>query len=211
MDKNFKDKKAIAGHGIEGAKFALRGASPKVLKPVLYSKAIGLNSLLQKQDLYADNRNIGSVPSDMGYDGTYTTTAQDRAFETALGFLLETEKGLVTPDLTVYKKIDLYYEYKELLEEGDDYTVKVWLLNVEVGKPSVQQSTDANNITTGDYVYPIKIMGDYIMSEENEPEAFYRDDNGNKKKALFIRSLPGVEGYKDFEKSVPVPVIPDEE
>lgn len=196
---------AAAYHGIANAKYAFRSADGKpgtTVNDLMYAKSISFEPQVEEQPVYANDQKVLALVSDKGFTGSLGTTAQDRVLEKGLGHVVDTAQGVATVNLITYKRCDLYYEYKETVP-GATYTVKVWVLNVEVSKPSsVEHNTDEENPTIGEYAYPITVYGDKIMSATgNTP---YRDANGNELVATKVISLPGEDGYDTFGDAVPV-------
>lgn len=195
---------AAAYHGISNAKYAMRDASGKPgsdVKSIAYAKAISFEPTVEETAVYANDAKVLSLVADKGFTGTLGTTAQDRELETALGHMVDTAVGAATINLISYKRADIYYEYKETTPTAT-YTVKVWVLNVEISKPSsVEHNTDEDQPTIGEYEYPITVYGDKILASTGEDT--YRDANGNELTATKVVKLPDDDGYDTFGDSVP--------
>ena len=202
MPTNY-NKQAAAYHGISGAKYALRtnGAPGTPVVAIEYAKSMSFAPQVEEQPVYANDRKVLALVSDTGYTGSLGTSAQDRGFETALGHIMTTAQGQATVNLLGHKRADLYYEYKEESEGGVVYTVKVWALNVEVGKATLEHATDENTAKIGEYAYPITVYGDKIKAATGD--GYYRDANGNELTATSVISLPGDTGYATFGDTVP--------
>lgn len=196
---------AAAYHGIANAKYSLRGTDGKpgsTVVDLLYAKSISFEPQVDEQAVYANDQKVLALVSDKGFTGSLGTTAQDRALEKGLGHIVDVAQGVATVNLISYKRADVYYEYKETTPSAT-YTVKVWVLNVEISKPSsVEHNTDEEQPTIGEYAYPITVYGDKIQNSTGT--GTYRDANGNELVATKVISLPGDDGYDTFGDAVPV-------
>lgn len=194
--------KAAAYHGIENTKFALKkdGAytAPFDIK---YARGLSLNKALTATSKYADNRKVLDIPSDKGYDGELTTTAQDVGLELELGYMLEGEDGLMDLKVTSFPRGALYYEVTLEYEEEPSETIKVWLLGAELRKGNLQYNTDEENLNLGDYTYPLVVFGDPLMKAGGADE--YRDSRGNTKRCFMIYKYSDDPDYEAFENQVP--------
>ncbi len=199
------NKQAAAYHGIQNGKYAVRTADGKPGTDIVdfpNLKSISFDPTVDQQPVYANNAKIMAIVSDQGYTGAFGTTAQDRAFEIALGHVMAVSGGLADVNLNSFKRIDIYYEYNEKTANGSPYVVKVWALNTEISKASKSHSTDTNTAALGECSYPMTIYGDKIM--DSEGTKVYRDANGNELTATRVISLPGDTGYEAFDDKVPV-------
>lgn len=204
MAEDYK-KQAPAYHGITNAKYTMRtadGTPGSEVKEIPFVKSISHEPQVESQEVYASDRKVLTIPSDKGSTGNLGTTAPYRTLELDLGQLLEVEGATAEVQITGYKRVDLYYEYTETTESGLSYKVKVWALNVEVGKASRTHTTDENTATIGEYQYPITIYGDKV--KDSTGEAVYQDENGNEITASMVISVPGDSRYAAFDKTVPV-------
>lgn len=204
MDKKFNEQ-SPAYHGVDNAKYSMRGDDGSVGKTVVkfpYIKSVSFEPTLEQQPIYANNQKILATVSDQGYTGSIGTTAQDRDFEKSLGQIMDVSNGLADVNLNSLKRFDYYYEYKEETKNGVLYTVKVWVLNCEATKASKNHQTDTNTNTIGEYSYPLTVYGDKIM--DSEGKEVYTDENGNELTATRVISVPSDAGYKTFGDSVPI-------
>ncbi|WP_071428271.1 major tail protein [Merdimmobilis hominis] len=198
-------KQAPAYHGITNAKYALRddsGAPGTEVKEIPYIKSISHEPQVEAQEVFANDSKVLTIPSDQGSTGSLGTTAPYRALEIDLGQLMEVDGATAEVKITGYKRVDLYYEYSETTQSGINYKVKVWALNVEMGKATRSHATDENTATLGEYQYPITIYGDKV--KDSTGSAVYQDANGNEITATMVISVPGDANYADFGKTVPV-------
>ena len=199
--------KAAAYHGIEGVKFAPRGADgtyasgEKILK-VLYAKSLNPSALLEDQEMYADDRLLFRVPNDKGYDLELGTTAPDPELEMAQGFAMEGAAGLLDVNQVAYPRGALYYEHIQLDINGRPSKVKTWMLNVELGKGVNTHTTDESSVNFGATTYKGRVYGEDLMAAEGS--APYLDDNGMGRKAFMATCWPGDAGYATFGDAVPV-------
>ena len=144
------------------------------------------------------------MPLDNGYTGNYGCTGQDFEFEEDIGLLIKLDDGSYADvNLTDTDREELYFEKTVKPSKGKAFILKAWIYGVEYGKPSKNSATNTNNLTIGDYQYPITVFGEKVMTPENKP---YADDLGNEKTAWIIYRLPGDEGYETFGDAPPAPV-----
>lgn len=202
------DKQSAAYHNIANAKYAVRDADGKHGETVVdfaFAKSASFDPQVETQAVFANGGQILSLVSDNGYTGGFGTTAPDRDFEKAVGQAAELNEGLATLKLIGMKRFDFYYEYQEITVNQVTFTVKVWVLNVEAAKPSLNNETSTTTATIGAYSYPITVYGEKIKAAAGGE--YYRDENGNELYAVRIVSMPGDPGYTEFEKTVPTPTM----
>lgn len=200
------DKSTGAYFGIKNTKYCIRdeeGTRGTEVKELGKSKTLSLNPLFNKQEVYADDEVVVSVPSDKGYDGSYGCTGQNTEFEKAIGQLTALGENIGGVEVVDLQRFDMYYEHTVKPVKGKSYVVKTWLLNMEANKPSIQNDTNTENLTIGQYQYPIKVYGDRVMT--NDGTKVYTDERGFEKKCFLIRSVPGDSNYETFAESVPEP------
>lgn len=199
---------AVGYHGVDAAKYKSRSGTAAVTD-MAFIKNISLDRQVSKTAQYANNRMVCNLPKDNGYTGNLGTTAQDTAFETALGMIVTLDSGAqATVSRGSIPRMDFYYEFAQVNESGVSEIVKVWLLNVEFTEPSLNNATDQESHTFGDYIYPFTVYGDRLKA--NSGSADYVDDNGNKLNCYRIMSFPDDDGYAAFGATVPVPKMPAE-
>lgn len=194
-----------AYHNIMGAKYAMRsatGAPGTAIKESPFSKSLALDASVETQPVHADGINVLTLISDQGYTGSYGVTGRDAEMESDLGFTIDTTAGTASILTVQNKRLDLYYEYYEYTPEGVKYVVKVWVLNLEMRKPSKAHNTDTNTATIGEYSYPITVYGEKIKASDGTTD--YRDENGNILYATHVTAVPGDENYSNFEATVPI-------
>ena len=198
--------KGAAYHGIEGVKFAPRAADgtyatgDKILK-VLYAKSLNPSALRDDQEMYADDRLLFRVPNDKGYDVELGTTAQDPELDKVQGFSMEGSVGLLDVSQVAYPRGALYYEYFQRDANGVPAKIKVWLLNMEMGKGAKTHTTDESSVNFGAVTYPGRVYGEPLMAASGSAE--YLDDNGVGRKAFMVSCWPGDTGYATFGDTVP--------
>lgn len=193
---------AAGYHGVDNLQYAVRGETPEI-KSMRYARNISLNPVLENADQYANNKLILQIPRDNGYEGELGTTAPDPDFDAALGYTMEGAAGHMRVGAVRYKRVDLYYEVT-FESEANTRVRKVWLLNCQVGKPAETAATDTSSFEFGNHVYPIRVYGDTALTDA---ETIYRDEGGNKRVVTMVYADPGDDGYDDFDKSVPQPII----
>lgn len=200
-------KRAVAYHGISNVKFAPKsqGTYATDFIPIAYATALGLTAKLEGAELFADNRLVCRVPSDQGYDGEIGTTSPCPALEKAAGYALDGASGIVGTNVTSYLRGALYYEFIETDADGQNSTVKAWMLNVEIGKGSENHATDTNTVQFGSYSYPYTCYGDTLKAADGTAD--YVDANGMGRLAFTYTARPDDEGYATFGSSVPVPKV----
>lgn len=199
------ENRTPAYHNIAGAKYAMRdatGAHGATIKDSPFSKSLTMDASVETQPVYADGISVLTLISDQGYTGSYGVTGRDSAMEADLGFTIETAAGTASILTVQNKRLDLYYEYYEYTPQGQRYVVKVWVLNLEMRKPSKAHNTDTNTATIGEYSYPITVYGEKIKAADGTTD--YRDANGNILYATHVTAIPGDAAYDDFEKTVPI-------
>ena len=199
--------KPLAYAGIRNGRYSKRLADGKRgtdAKGLPYAISLVLNPAFSVQDRYADDRKIIAIPSDQGYTGTYGCTGQDVDFELDLGQLIALDNGTIAAvKVTYMERFDLYFEYTVHPTGARAFTVKAWVLGVELGKPSMTHNTNTESVTMGDYQYPLTAYGETVMGENDEP---YRDAEGFERVALIVKSVPGDADYANFHKAPPEPV-----
>ena len=202
-----KDKRPLAMYGLKNVKYAKRtadGEPGEAAIPLPKGKSLQLNTAINMTEVYANDERILMIPADQGYNGTYGCTGQDLEFEEKIGFLIKLDDGTYA-DIKIndMERIELYFERTFKPAEGSAFVMKAWIYGAELGKPSKNSQTNTQNITIGDYQYPINVYGETILEEADKP---YCDDNGNELVALMIISVPGDDGYKTFGEKPPKPV-----
>lgn len=207
MEQNYNEQ-SVAYHGIKNAKYAIRenGVPGSTVVPFKFAKSVSFDPSVEQSPIYFNNVKVMNVINDQGYTGAFGTSAQDRAFEEALGLIMSVENGTADININTLKKFDMYYEYVENTDSDLQYIVKVWALNIETSKPSKAHTTDTNSLALGEYSYPITVYGDKI--KKSTGDEIYRDKNGNEITATRVICLPCDEGYDDFDKSVPIVKMP---
>ncbi|MCL2771971.1 MAG: hypothetical protein FWD71_01360 [Oscillospiraceae bacterium] len=203
-----KKDKPYAFAGVRNAKYALRDDDGKIsdsAKSVELPKAksLVLNPVVNTQDVYADDTKLIAILSDQGYTGTYGCTGQDEDFEEALGLIMELNSGLtVALKLTSQIRFDLYFEYTFYPAGKKPFIMKTWIYGVELGKPSINHSTNTQNVTIGEYQYPLTVYGEMVLDENDKP---LTNEEGFELVALMAHSRPGDDNYDTFGDAPPIP------
>lgn len=203
MAENYKNQ-SPAYHGIRNAKYSVRGddgAAGSAVVSMAFAKSISFEPAVETLDVFANDQKVLALISDKGYTGEFGTTAQDRAFESAIGQSIEIANGTADVNLIGYKRFDLYYEYTEYTSSNVPYTVKVWVLNVEASKATKEYNTNEDTPAIGEYLYPITVYGEKI--KDSEGTGTYKDANGNELVATRIIAVPSDEGYAAFGDAAP--------
>lgn len=197
-------KRTAAYHGIKNVKYSMRTSDNKpgvAIKSSLYSKALTLDPQIDTVPVYADDKTVMTLTSDQGFTGSYNTTGRDADMENDLGFTETLANGAEAELNSIgSKRLDMYYEYIEYTDNQQPFTVKVWLINCELRKPSRAHSSDTNTKTIGEQGYPLTVYGDKLMEDATKT---YKDANGNERYATRVISVPGDSGYETFETKVP--------
>lgn len=201
------ETQALAYMGVEGGKYAIADDTGDYGTPVALKnlKSIPINVEASDTPIYSDNIMKKNLRTDNGYKGSIGVSAQDRAFEKALGFAMDGAGGLMQVSGTGYKKVAFYFESKEEADFGS-YTVKCWLLNCEVGKANRAHNTNTNAPAMGEYSYPLTVKGEKVMNAAGTAE--YTDAAGNTQVCTLYIAVPGDTGYDTFGASVPEPKVP---
>lgn len=203
-------KQATSYQGVSNGAIAIKGESgygtPKKLP---YLKSIPLTPSVGETPIFANNVRIETAIADTGFTGSIGTTAQEREIEKALGQIIDGANGDLNVNLISYVKAAIYYEFIQKTPEGIPYVVKNWLLNVEIGKASLnhQSMTDTSNI--GEYTYPIIVLGELVQNAAGTED--YVDEHGVTRTCFRISAFPDTPGYATFSESVPVPKVANQE
>lgn len=197
---------AVGYHGVDSAKYKSR-AEAVTIAAMDFIKNISLERQINTTPQYANNRLLCKLPTDNGFTGNLGTTAQDTAFETALGMIKTLADGTqATVSRSGSPRVDFYYEFKQVTDANVSQVVKVWLLNVEFAEPSENHETDTESKAFGNYIYPFTVYGDRLKASAGTAD--YVDANGNRLDCYRIMSFPGDTGYDTFAASVPTPTMP---
>lgn len=193
--------------GIENVKFSKRekGVYATKVMNLLYAQGLKLTPKIGETPQNCDNKLLFKIPSDKGLEGELRTTAPDPELDKAAGFAIEGANGLIDVDMTSYVHGALYFEFIGHDGEGVASRVKVWLLNVELGKGEKFFNTSKESVELGDYAYSLSVNGDPMMNADGTTP--YLDKRGMGHLAFQYTAYPEDPKYADFEKSVPVPTI----
>lgn len=201
------NEKPLGFWGLKNVKRAARSADGKLGTSVVElpkGKSLQLNASVNMQEVYAGDERILMIPSDNGYAGTYGCTGQDLDFEEEIGLLIKLDDGTYADvNLTDMERSELYFEKTVKPASGRAFVMKAWIYGVEFGKPSKNHGTNTQNVTIGEYQYPITVYGKKILKTDESP---YTDEGGNEKTAWIIYSVPGDGGYSTFGNAPPPPI-----
>lgn len=197
---------AAGYHGADNAKYKLAGSGTAV-QSMEYLKSVALDRQINTTPQFANNRQVLKIATDNGYTGSIGTTGRDQELEKALGMIMPLSGGVTgVVSRAGSKRLEgLYYEYKESYDNVEK-TVKVWLLNVELNEPNLNNASDADSVEFGDYTYPLTVYGTRVKAAAGDDD--YVDENGNKLDCYMVICAPGEEGYATFGDTVPVPKAP---
>lgn len=189
-------------HGATNGKYKTPGEEGTLAK-IAYLKSVSLDPQINSTAQYANNRMVLNIPTDNGYTGELGVTAQDPALETAIGRTMKLANGaLATVGGAGTRRLEgLYYEFYEEDETDGRSAVKVWLLGVELGASSVNNSTDQDSVEFGAYSYPVTVYGTRVLKDTGEDE--YVDERGLPRQCYMMVSRPDDTGYATFGDSVP--------
>jgi len=166
-----------------------------------YAKSMALSALVNKAQLYADDRLVLEVPSDTGYDGTMGMTSPDPDYEIALGFAAQLASGAMAQlDAVDLRRHCLYFEASGKREEGPAYQIKSWLLEVTTAKSGKNYATKGENIEFGTHEVPIRLYGAPLLDANGEP---FVDENGMERTVFIVSSRPDDADYETFGDAVP--------
>lgn len=202
MALDYTKQSAVYANVFNGG-YAVKGESgygtPVDLK---FLKAVPLNAQVGSEAIYANGYRITTVFADDGYTGDIGTTAPDRTLEAAIGHLIEAGTGVnMTADVVSSIPVAFYFEHNEKTESGIQYTVKSWLLNVQLGKASRTHSTNTNTPSIGEYAYPAIVSGEKVQNSAGT--ANYTDEYGNERTCYIISAFPNSTNYATFGSAVP--------
>ena len=204
-----ENTKPAAFYGVKNVKYALRDADGKISDTaealaLPKAKSLVLNPAVNTQEVYADDIKLLAIVSDQGYTGTYGCTGQDEAFEEALGLMFGGDDGVIYGvKMTNPVRFDLYYEYTVHPEKKKPFIMKVWVYGIELGKPSLSHATNTQNVTIGDYQYPLTGYGETIMGDNDKP---YTNEEGFELIALRAICKPGDTAYETFGEKPHIPM-----
>lgn len=206
MENNLK-LMPIGRCGIHDVKFAPKTGEnyATALLELPFILGLTLNSKVEPVEVYASDELQLNIPSDTGYEGELNATAPDPALDKAAGLTIEGATGLIGVDMTLYAYGALYFEHTQYPKNAPACTVKVWLLNVEIGKGSESFTTKKKSPEMGNYAYPLKVLGDTLMAFDGLKPAL--DENGMRHKSFRLTRYPGETGYDTFGEAVPVPKV----
>lgn len=200
-------KKSVAYGNVKNGKYAPKddaGYGTPVDFP--YLKSIPLTAQVGSEDIYADGVRQITMYSDNGYNGNIGTSAQDRKFEEDIGQAVEAGTGVtMTTQIIGSKPVAFYFETEESTKNNVKYTVKNWLLNVQVGRADRAYNTNTNTPAIGEYIYPAVISGEMVQNAAGT--ANYVDENGNELMCYIISALPNAANYATFGAAVPTPKV----
>lgn len=202
MSVDYTKRSAVYANVFNG-KYAVKdGDTYGTPKDFKYLKSVPLNAQVGQEPIYADGRRIMTVYADDGYTGDIGTTAPDRVLESEIGHTVSAGTGVnMTADVVSSIPVAFYFEHNEKTESGIQYTVKNWLLNVQLGKASRTHSTNTGSPAIGEYAYPAIISGEKV--KDSAGTANYADEYGNERTAYIISALPNAADYATFGSAVP--------
>lgn len=195
-------QKAIYFNVMDGG-YALHGDENAEAKLLKYLKGISENISESSTDQYANGELVGSVRGATKITGDIQTTARDPKLEALIGLEIDTDVGVARTIGHSTKRIDLHYSYVEVDDKGVHIKVKVWLFNVELGKPTRNHETTTDSVTLGTYAYPYTAYGVKLKNADGSGD--YVDENGLEVVIHDVESRPGDANYADFFKIVPTP------
>lgn len=184
--------------------FAEHGAANATVNPFHYLVGVTEQFSENRAYKYANGELVGSVPGIMKITGELRTTAPEPKLEEMTGLEIETTAGVARTMGRIGKRIDFHYAYDEQDERGVIQSVKVWLLNLEIGRPVRLHETKQENVTTAEYAYPYTCYGVKMLKSGTSTEV-YVDENGMEVTVQDVERRPGEDGYDTFFETVPVP------
>lgn len=172
-------------------------------------KAIPLNAQVSTEDIFADGKRLIIMYNDMGYTGSIGTTGQDRDFEEKIGQAISSGEGVsMVTQIKGSSVLAFYFETEEHTANNVKYTVKNWLLNVQVGRPDRAHNTNTTTPAIGEYAYPVVVSGETVLTSDGTKA--YIDEHGNESLCFIISALPNATDYETFGDTVPEPKVAEE-
>jgi phi13 family phage major tail protein len=192
--------------GIKNVKYALKNDTTGLygtVKDLAYVDSLSLDPAFSTTPIYGDGKLLVSIPSDQGYTGTLTFVQLSEEYEIDLGRKLKITGGTADVEQLGSRSHAVYYETNALLD-GVNTTIKVWLLNVTTGKPTIKQNQSNPNPAPNNVEYDITIQGEYLTTDGDQK---YVDVSGNNLLIFEIVSRPTDAGYDTFGTAVPTPTV----
>ena len=142
-------------------------------KNMSYATSLTLDANFAEKNIYGDGELIASIPNDKGFTGTIGVTDLDLNYEVFLGRKIKTADGIT--DVAQRKQVvhDLYYEIDAFID-GEKVTIKNWLYNCVVGKPSEAYAQTEDDINITAFELPLTVMGKIELTEEEVEYKVFR-------------------------------------
>ena len=183
--------------------YAPHGETDAQVKLLQFLKGISENFSENTADQYANGEMVGSVKGATKITGEIQTTGRDPELEALIGLEIGTDAGVARTIGRATKRLDLHFSYIEADDEGKQSKVKVWMFNVELGKPTRNHETKTDSVTLGTYAYPYTAYGVKLKAATGEGN--HVDENGMEVLIHDLECRATDANYANFFKSVPAP------
>lgn len=190
-------------YNVSNGGFAEHGAASPTIKVLQYLKGITESVSESETDQYANGELVGSIKGVTKITGEIRTTARDPELEAMAALEISTDAGVARTIGRKGKRMDVHYAYNEVDDNGVETAVKVWMLNVEIGKPTRTHETKTNSATLGEYAYPYTCYGVKLKAATGNDD--YVDEKGLPVIIHDVEARPDDTGYATFFASVPAP------
>lgn len=162
---------------------------------------------LSTKKIFGDGELVVTLVNDKGFTGTIGMTAQDEAYNQALGFVKALDAGTGEVKQLSVVEHNIYFESDYVGADGVTKTKKTWVFGVEAQAPSETYEQNTDDINESNVEYNITIKGTNLKASDGTTD-YVDATTGQKVKVYTYSLLPTDTGYSTFGDSVPVPKMP---
>lgn len=162
---------------------------------------------LSTKKIFGDGELVLTLVNDKGFTGTIGMTAQDAAYNKALGFVKELSAGTGEVKQLSVVQHSIYFETDYCGSDGITKTKKTWVFGVEAQAPSETFDQNTDDINETNVEYQITIKGTNLKTADGSAD-YVDATTGQTVKVFTYSMLPDDVGYATFGDSVPVPKVP---
>src|SRR5574344_847102 len=162
---------------------------------------------LSTKKIFGDGELVLTLVNDKGFTGTIGMTAQDAAYNKALGFVKDLSTGTGEVKQLNVVQHSIYFETDYCSADGITKTKKTWVFGVEAQAPSETFDQNTDDINEANVEYQITIKGTNLKTADGLDD-YVDATTGQKVKVFTYSLLPDDTGYATFGDSVPVPKVP---